>query len=338
VSGESGAAPIHGPRVPPWLLVALASVVALAVWWLLIDAETRQPPPQGALTVRDLEDRVRRDPDGFRAMLALKFGPALAGFVVLVVAVVLRRSRNAAIRAGHLPPPPLRPPPAPILGPLQAFLVVVAYFATVTAFAAGLAWLRRRGGPASPFSGREMDIALAAIAGVPFAILVLWLRRARARSLSIGARLRAAFLVYLAGSAVTLVLTVVGALVLQSITGRDPAVQKLVEEGVETPRAAFLWALVVYGVLGAPLVEEALFRGLLYPAIRHKSGATIAAFSTAILFAAVHGEAVAYLPLLGLALLLAGLFEATDSLLACTLVHALNNLTSLVPILLMRGS
>jgi membrane protease YdiL (CAAX protease family) len=51
----------------------------------------------------------------------------------------------------------------------------------------------------------------------------------------------------------------------------------------------------------------------------------------------VHVDPFAFLPLLGLSLLLVGLFEATDSLLAVTTVHALHNLTSMVPILVLRG-
>jgi membrane protease YdiL (CAAX protease family) len=71
--------------------------------------------------------------------------------------------------------------------------------------------------------------------------------------------------------------------------------------------------------------------------VRRFGGRTAAALWVSILFAAVHVDAYAYLPLLGLSLLLVGLFEATDSVLAVTLVHALNNLSSMVPILVLRG-
>ena len=65
----------------------------------------------------------------------------------------------------------------------------------------------------------------------------------------------------------------------------------------------------------APVTEEMLFRGILYPAIKQRGYPQLALWGTSLLFAAVHMNAVTFLPLAVLALVLTGLYEWTDNLL-----------------------
>jgi len=48
-----------------------------------------------------------------------------------------------------------------------------------------------------------------------------------------------------------------------------------------------------FGVLVAPLVEEILFRGLLFPALARRSGAVVALVASSMLFGALHASQLA---------------------------------------------
>lgn len=78
-------------------------------------------------------------------------------------------------------------------------------------------------------------------------------------------------------------------------------------------------------VLLAPVTEEVLFRGILYPAIKQFGYPRLALWITSLLFAAVHMNTVTFVPLAALALVLTALYEWTDNLLAPVMAHVLFN-------------
>jgi membrane protease YdiL (CAAX protease family) len=84
-------------------------------------------------------------------------------------------------------------------------------------------------------------------------------------------------------------------------------------------------ALGVVAVFLAPVTEEMLFRGILYPAIKQRGYPRLALWGTSLLFAAIHLNLVSFVPLAVLALLLVGLYEKTDNLLASITAHVLFN-------------
>jgi membrane protease YdiL (CAAX protease family) len=75
----------------------------------------------------------------------------------------------------------------------------------------------------------------------------------------------------------------------------------------------------------APIAEEMLFRGILYPAIKREGFPRLALWVSSLLFAAIHMNLAAFLPLTFLALVLAWLYEQTGNLLAPIAVHSLFN-------------
>jgi membrane protease YdiL (CAAX protease family) len=91
-------------------------------------------------------------------------------------------------------------------------------------------------------------------------------------------------------------------------------------------------------VLLAPVTEEMLFRGVLYPAIKQAGYPRLALWSTSLLFAAVHLNAVTFVPLATLALVLTGLYEWTDNLLAPITAHVLFNAVNFAKLLTMQQS
>ncbi len=78
-------------------------------------------------------------------------------------------------------------------------------------------------------------------------------------------------------------------------------------------------------ILLAPVAEEMLFRGILYPAVKQLGFPRLALWGSALLFAAVHMNAVTFVPLTVLAVVLTALYERTDNLLAPIIAHALFN-------------
>ena len=80
----------------------------------------------------------------------------------------------------------------------------------------------------------------------------------------------------------------------------------------------------------APIVEEILFRGILYPAIKQIGHPRLAAIGTALLFALFHVNLLAFASLTVVALGLIALYEFTDNLLAPITAHAVFNASNLV--------
>lgn len=84
-------------------------------------------------------------------------------------------------------------------------------------------------------------------------------------------------------------------------------------------------ALGVVAIGLAPVAEELLFRGLLYPAVKRAGFPRLALWGTSLFFALIHFNRATFLPLLLLALVLTWLYEQTDNLLAPIAAHATFN-------------
>ncbi len=74
-------------------------------------------------------------------------------------------------------------------------------------------------------------------------------------------------------------------------------------------------------VIVAPVAEEVIFRGYVYPVAKKFGGMKVAFFFSALVFAAAHGNVTLILPLFVLALLLAAAYEYTGSIWACIAIH-----------------
>ena len=72
--------------------------------------------------------------------------------------------------------------------------------------------------------------------------------------------------------------------------------------------------LISSAVVVAPLVEEVIFRGYLYPVFKRFSDRFLAAIVTSMMFALVHGNVPGTLPLFALALMLTIAYELTGCL------------------------
>jgi len=89
------------------------------------------------------------------------------------------------------------------------------------------------------------------------------------------------------------------------------------------------WWLKLYlggfAVVLAPVAEEFIFRGMLYPFVKQLGSPRSAFFGTSAVFALIHLDVDTLVPLFVLALALTWLYEKTDNLLAPIVAHALFN-------------
>lgn len=110
------------------------------------------------------------------------------------------------------------------------------------------------------------------------------------------------------------------------------------EEILANPSGMVIFAILIVAAVGAPLIEETFFRGMLFPAIGRALaspwwGIAISSF----LFAAIHPQGIAGWPsLFGIAAVNAGLTYQTRSLIPAMVLHGLHNASVLTVALLMR--
>lgn len=101
--------------------------------------------------------------------------------------------------------------------------------------------------------------------------------------------------------------------------------QEVVQAFTTTEDPVLLILLCFTAVIVAPVSEEILFRGYLYPASKRFIGRVPAVLFSALIFAAIHHNAMALLPLCFLALLLAIAYEVSGSIWAPIGIHFLFN-------------
>jgi hypothetical protein len=116
----------------------------------------------------------------------------------------------------------------------------------------------------------------------------------------------------------------VSGIVLESV-GKKVELQETVRalQTTETLGQQIYFAVVTIFI--APFVEEVMFRGILYPTMKQFGFPQFALWSTSLFFAISHFNAMAFVPLLFMAVILTFLYETTENLLAPIVTHALFN-------------
>ena len=100
---------------------------------------------------------------------------------------------------------------------------------------------------------------------------------------------------------------------------------------------ALLGATTLLAVAAAPIVEEVIFRGFLFSAIRDNLGPRRAILLSALAFSLVHGNWFAILPLFLLGTILAWSFEYSKSLTVPITIHMAQNAVAIFTLLLKRA-
>ena len=100
------------------------------------------------------------------------------------------------------------------------------------------------------------------------------------------------------------------------------------------PSLVFLICFVAF--LG-PVFEEIFFRGFAYQALRNRWGRWPSILLTALLFSALHASFSVFLPILGLGVLLAYVFETSGSLVPSITIHICQNSVAVMGAMLIRS-
>ena len=89
----------------------------------------------------------------------------------------------------------------------------------------------------------------------------------------------------------------------------------------------YLLLYLTVGGIAAPVVEEIVFRGIIYPPLRAKVGVILGIIINATIFAAAHGiiENYSVIHLIG-GVIFSFLYEKTNSILASVIVHSIGNI------------
>jgi len=270
---------------------------------------------------------------GGGVLLALLLGGAMGW--LLVVARLLRRGRAWAWQVGLLQARHWREHDLLVLGLWVSTVLLL--------FALSGVYLRQRG------MDQQMMQAVAAAQNTLLQGLVavlLWWHMRRA-----GATLRTSFGIVpghrTGGRSVlqrascwyllSLPLVFLAAYVSQALfawQGQDALLQPALELFTHPDASAwFRWWLVGMAVVGAPVIEEAFFRGVLLPVLLRKYAVLPALLVSALFFALVHGHTLAILPLLVLGLGLGAAYLQTGNLLVPICMHAVFNAMNLLLLL-----
>lgn len=103
----------------------------------------------------------------------------------------------------------------------------------------------------------------------------------------------------------------------------------IIEEikGFEKPLDYIVYMLMA--VIIGPIIEESLYRGIMYAPFRKKYGPTKAIFINALLFSVGH-YGVSIVPCLFAGILFSLLYEKTESIISSIVAHSINNLLAIL--------
>jgi len=122
--------------------------------------------------------------------------------------------------------------------------------------------------------------------------------------------------------------TLIGTHLVFLLLGVEPDRQEAVElfqGSISRREVALAIALLGFAIVVAPLLEEILFRAILYRWLAARFGVVAGATLSGLLFGLVHGSFSALLPIALLGILLALLLERTGNLWSCVALHSVFN-------------
>ncbi|MEM7015505.1 MAG: CPBP family intramembrane glutamic endopeptidase [Verrucomicrobiota bacterium] len=121
-------------------------------------------------------------------------------------------------------------------------------------------------------------------------------------------------------------------LFLKDAIGEAPA-QESIQQLRKDRSLGMIVTLIISACIIAPILEEVLFRGFLYPVLKRFTPPIIAALIVSGIFAAVHSNLGGLVPLGVLSLMLILVYEITGTLWSAMLVHAGFNLCNIIMVL-----
>jgi len=185
-----------------------------------------------------------------------------------------------------------------------------------------------QGAPAQPPAGLAMTTTILFYLGILVGLWLLVVRRRGVHWRDLGlAAPRPAWglpvllliILFVIGS--TLIL--VAATLVVELLGSSASI--VIEDSMPSGGPIPIAAAILTSLLLAPFAEELFFRGVLYQALRQRMGVMLATGGSALLFTLVHARSTMAPEALLLGVVLAMMFERTDSLYPSMCVHMLYN-------------
>ena len=256
---------------------------------------------------------------GFLLMVSVAFG-----VLVQWGRLLLRRFQ------GSPPDQPSGSPPPPEWGPRQIFRFVLSILLLIQCSVLIQAVLFRLFHPAW-LDRRSAALAETLLVDTLAAVGVGWFflkrRRLQGRTFDAGKvfpAIRLAFRKYLFSVPLFALLLFAVAVVL-NLLRIEPPLQPIFTLYLSEERTRVVRLLLLLAVVAGPIAEEMFFRGFLYSWLRARVGVARGLFLSAFLFALLHMDAAAFVPILGLGLLFGWVYEETGSLVAPVAIHIFHN-------------
>lgn len=284
-----------------------------------------------AVDRQELEKRVRERP-----ALWWRFQIGFFLILLLCIGMMVQFFRAALLlMKGRFPEPPLGSPPPPRWG-LRQILRLVLLAAVVSEATILLEWVVVRlfhpgwldRSVAALANTLLLDVVVLAVAGILLA------RRSGggagpSGSAGTGRPGAWAAIRFAAGSYLMflplLALTLIGVAAVLDALKLRPAPQPIFTLYLSESRAPILGWLLALAAIIAPAAEELFFRGLVHGWLRGRIGVGRSIGLSALVFALMHNDPVAFFPILGLGLIFGWVYERTGSLAAPVAVHMLHN-------------
>lgn len=112
-----------------------------------------------------------------------------------------------------------------------------------------------------------------------------------------------------------------------------PAEQSIVSVLRHSSDLPLITVICFSAAIAAPLVEELIFRGYLYPIMKKYTGAWFALITTSLLFGIIHVSLVPFIPLAVFGAMLVLLYEYTGTIWTPIIAHCIFNTATLINIL-----
>lgn len=112
-----------------------------------------------------------------------------------------------------------------------------------------------------------------------------------------------------------------------------PAEQSIVSVLRHSSDIPLITIICFSAAIAAPLVEELIFRGYLYPIMKKYTGAWFALITTSLLFGIIHVSLVPFIPLAIFGAMLVLLYEYTGTIWTPIIAHCIFNTATLINIL-----
>ena len=132
--------------------------------------------------------------------------------------------------------------------------------------------------------------------------------------------------------------SIISSILLSTGEPKKEDLQEIVQTLMTNDDISLKIAIALSAIIFAPLIEEVIFRGYLYPVIKRFSHPIFSCVITSLLFAVIHSNLEGLMPLFLLAIVLTIFYEISKSIWVPILMHACFNGVNTISILILTNA